>query len=435
MSGDLAWPIRPKWHRYESPRSYATRQCEASGMPVDFVERRLTTPSQQYLKRVWADQLAAGAIVEVAAGRPVGHFARLKSLAQPDPYGEYPRRYLCRLCAAGESIEQVPHDRENWCLKHSGVMVWAGVGTSPGSQLIFPFDRKQARAERQFRRIASQAWSSPFSYAGLHARVWEMVRDNASLAKRDSHSSTPIYRARDREILGRASLYPATVSVLKVLSDAATVTGWLKLPPEALRGAIAADLPPIDDPVDILIERIVLWLRKDRRKDKRTRCATLFRALDDVDAAAIIDVTAPYPSWIRHNPAAIAEWAWPLCDPRTDPWDGQRISQTAVWACFDGHVWKASPSVRGLSGSGCPYCAGQKAWPGHTDLRTTHPRIAAEWGGVRRNAGDPDHVAATSNRRIHWRCRRGHRWQATIRARALEGAGCPYCDGTRTLEG
>ncbi|WP_424446740.1 zinc-ribbon domain-containing protein [Microbacterium sp. CH-015] len=260
-----------------------------------------------------------------------------------------------------------------------------------------------------------------------------MVRDNASLTERGHHQHAPIHVADDRETVGRASLYPATVAVLRLLSDATTVEGWCKLPPEALRGAIAADLPPLGCPVDTLIERIVLWLRPHRRKNKRTRCATLFKPLDAVDAAAIIDVTAPYPSWIRRNPAAIAEWAWGLCDPRTDPWEGHRISQTAVWACDEGHRWKTSPSVRGLSGSGCPYCAGQRVWPGHTDLRTTHPRIAAEWDGVRRNAGDPDHVAAKSNRRIHWRCRRGHRWEATIRERALDGAGCPCCDSTHTL--
>ena len=102
------------------------------------------------------------------------------------------------------------------------------------------------------------------------------------------------------------------------------------------------------------------------------------------------------------------------------------------WACNDGHMWEASPATRGLANSGCPFCAGQRAWPGHTDLRTTHPDLAKEWDKTRgRNAGDPDHVSPDSGRRINWRCRSGHQWQAPIRVRVTEGRGCPYCAGTR----
>lgn len=85
MIGELAWAVRPKWHRLESPRSYLRRQCEAAGVPLEIAERGLTTRAQPYLNRVWAVEGAAAAIVEAGAGRPAGHYARLKGHAQPDP--------------------------------------------------------------------------------------------------------------------------------------------------------------------------------------------------------------------------------------------------------------------------------------------------------------------------------------------------------------
>lgn len=428
MSNDLAWAVRPKWRRLESPRSYLRRQCEAAGVPLLIAERGLTTRERPYLNRVWAVDGAAAAIVEAGAGRPTGHYARLKERAQPDPDGTYPQRFLCRLCAAGEYVEQIPHDRENWCLRHPGQMVWAGPGTSPESQPVLPFDRTQAVAERQFRRMVTCGRVS----AQLHARVWEMVRDNATLTRACGRQGFLLLSADDREILGRASQFPVVVAVLGVLSTPTTVDRWRTTTADSLRARIANELPGIGGPVEVLVERIVLWMRESRRVTRPTRIASLYPPRDVVDAAAIIDVTAPYPLWIQRNPNAIAEWAWGLNDVTRNPWDAHDVSKKAWWACDDGHMWEASPATRGLATSGCPYCAGQRAWPGHTDLRTTHPDLAKEWDKTRgRNAGDPDHVSPDSGRRINWRCRSGHRWQAPIRVRVSKGRGCPYCAGTR----
>ncbi|GMM96791.1 zinc-ribbon domain-containing protein [Microbacterium luteum] len=428
MTGDLAWPVRPKWHRLESPRSYLRRQCAAAGIPFSAAERGLTTSTQPNVGRVWVGDDAALAIVEAGAGRPAGHCARLMELAQPNPEGRYPKRFLCRLCAAGERVEQIPHDRENWCLRHPGQMVWVGPGTMPESQPVLPFDRTQAHAERKFRRIVAADRVDP----ELHARVWEMVRDNAALTTSQAPTEAPRPSADDREILGRAAQYPVVVAVLEVLSNTSTIQRWRTMPTDRVRDAIAQDLPPIGVPAEVLVERILLWMRPIRRATRPTRFATMHPSLDVVNVAAIIDATAPYPLWIRRNPNAVAEWAWGLNDRTRNPWDAPDMSKNAWWICGKGHLWETSPSTRGLAKSGCPYCAGQRAWPGHTDLGTTHPDLAKEWDKTRgRNAGDPDHVSADSGRRINWRCRSGHRWAAPIRVRATTGRGCPYCAGTR----
>lgn len=431
MTGDLAWAVRPKWHRLESARSYLRRQCEAAGIPLAYAERGLTTPTQPYLSRVWVRDESSAAVVEAAAGRPAGFYASLKKQAQPVPDDHYSERFLCRLCAAGERVEQIAHDRENWCLRHSGQMVWAGPGVPPESQPIFPLDRAQVNAERKFRRMVAMGGVD----ARLHARVWEMVRDNATLSGDHSRLEPPSGSVVDREIVGRASLYPDTVAILEVLSNRATVARWSAMSAERIRDAIAEDLTAIDACADVLVERIVLWLRPVRRRTRLTRIASLYVPLDAVDTASIIDVTAPYPLWIQRHPQAVGEWAWGLNDPARDPWDARRSSKEAWWACDEGHIWETSPSTRGLATTGCPYCAGQRAWPGHNDLRTTHPGLAKEWDKAHgRNAGDPDHVGAASGRRINWHCRSGHRWTAPIRVRVAEGGGCPYCAGTRAFK-
>lgn len=428
MRDSLAWPIRPKWHHLETARSYARRQSDTAGIPFNDVERGLTSPSQPYINRVWRDEAAAGRTIEAAAGRAEGHYERLLQFAQPDRDLTYPTRFLCRLCAGGGLVEQIGHDRENWCLRHPGQMVWVGPGTTPETQAVFSFDTQRSRSERRFRRLVSTGRVSP----QLHARAWEIVRDSARL----SRSERPALAPESLRTVDRASLFTETVAVLEVLSDPSLVDRWRGLPAAILRDQITLVVAPISGGVDVLVERIVLWLRPHRREKKATRVDPLDVPLDIVDAAAIIDTEAAYPRWIQRNPQAVAEWDWSRNDPSRDPWDPAGVSRTAAWVCDEGHTWEAKPSTRGDAVTRCPVCAGQSVWPGHTDLASTHPEIAAEWDQTpESNIGDPDHVRATSGRRVNWVCRHGHRWNASIRSRAVASTNCPYCAGTRPIPG
>ncbi|MEV8274315.1 zinc-ribbon domain-containing protein [Microbacterium sp. NPDC077184] len=430
MTDTRAWAIRPKWHRLESPRSYARRQSRAAGIPFEDVERGLTSEKQLYIYRVWKDEAAAAAIVEAAAGRPEGHYRRLRDIAQPDPSLTYPERFLCRLCSAGDFVEQIPHDRENWCLRHPGQMVWAGPGTTPGTQLVAERSDHQAKAERRFRRLVASGRVDP----RLHARVWEMVRDNAWLTRPEGWKPELAPLVEDHEGHGRAALYPEMVRVLELLSDLATVHEWVGLPSTALRDAIASSLPLGGAPTDVLIERIVLWLRPRRREVRHTRIDPLDVPLDLVDTPTIIDVTAPYPLWIQRRPQAVAEWNWSRNDQDRDPWEPRGTSYKAWWTCDAGHTWQSTPYVRAIAG--CPHCAGQAPWLGQSDLASEYPAVAAEWDRTPgSNAGDPDHVGARSNRRVNWVCGEGHRWTATIANRTRNGSGCPFCAGNRAVPG
>lgn len=97
----------------------------------------------------------------------------------------------------------------------------------------------------------------------------------------------------------------------------------------------------------------------------------------------------------------------------------------AHWKCKYGHTWYAAINSR-RAGKGCPYCAGQKVWPGFNDLASKNPELAAEWD-YDKNKKTPSEVTASSSLSFYWKCKFGHSWQATITNRH-QGRGCPECD-------
>lgn len=61
------------------------------------------------------------------------------------------------------------------------------------------------------------------------------------------------------------------------------------------------------------------------------------------------------------------------------------------------------------------------------------PELVKEWSD--RNADlSPDKVTTGSHKKVWWKGRCGHEWQAIIKNR-VNGAGCPYCSGNRVLVG
>ena len=57
--------------------------------------------------------------------------------------------------------------------------------------------------------------------------------------------------------------------------------------------------------------------------------------------------------------------------------------------------------------------------------------LLASWA----DAEDPGSVSAGSNKKVMWRCKRGHEWRATVASRVLNGNNCPYCAGQRAISG
>ena len=63
------------------------------------------------------------------------------------------------------------------------------------------------------------------------------------------------------------------------------------------------------------------------------------------------------------------------------------------------------------------------------------PEIAKQWNYEKNGGLDPHNFTKGSNRKVWWRCDKGHEWQATIGSRTQQGVGCPYCSGHNLIEG
>lgn len=139
--------------------------------------------------------------------------------------------------------------------------------------------------------------------------------------------------------------------------------------------------------------------------------------------------------WCRETGSSLLnEW---VCsnDPKISP-ETVTIGSTkpcVLWMCKLGHQWNASVNDR-ICGKGCPYCASKRVLKGFNDLASQCPDLAKEWD-FELNEKKPDEVIKGSNKRAFWKCSKGHRWDAVISSRSLNGNGCPYCAGQRTIKG
>lgn len=101
------------------------------------------------------------------------------------------------------------------------------------------------------------------------------------------------------------------------------------------------------------------------------------------------------------------------------------------WVCTHDprHRWEAEVASR-VRGAGCPFCAGQRAFPGVDDLATLRPDVA----GLLADPRDASGVTVGSGRVLRWRCPDcGRVWTApvknVVRSRDAGRTGCPACAG------
>ena len=133
------------------------------------------------------------------------------------------------------------------------------------------------------------------------------------------------------------------------------------------------------------------------------------------------------------NPTLAKEWNYEknngLTPEEVIPGSGQNV----WWKCQRGHEWQAAIGSRN-AGRGCPYCSGRYTIRGENDLQTVNPTLAKEWN-IEKNTGlTPMDVMPNSEKKVWWKCQKGHEWQATINSRN-SGIGCPYCSGRYPIKG
>ncbi len=131
------------------------------------------------------------------------------------------------------------------------------------------------------------------------------------------------------------------------------------------------------------------------------------------------------------HPELIPEWS-----ERNLPLTPDKItfgSNKRVWwkgAC--GHEWETSVKARS-KGEKCPICSGARVIEGINDLATLKPLLSQEW--FEKNKLKPTEVSVASHKKIIWKCKHGHEWEASVKSRTINGTGCPYCSHNKVLAG
>ena len=120
-------------------------------------------------------------------------------------------------------------------------------------------------------------------------------------------------------------------------------------------------------------------------------------------------------SLAKVHPELISQWSdknLPLT-----PDDITYGSNKVVWwkgSC--GHEWQTSVKARS-NGENCPICSGARVIKGINDLATVKPELAQEWS--EKNEILPTEVSVASHKKVIWRCKHGHEWEAVIKSRTI----------------
>lgn len=145
-------------------------------------------------------------------------------------------------------------------------------------------------------------------------------------------------------------------------------------------------------------------------------------------------VTAGFNDFAANYPQLAREWHPEKNFPVTQEEVFAGSVKQYWWKCEKGHEWKARIASR-VRGNGCPVCAGRQVVKGFNDFASLFPELAEEWVTENNLPLTPETVTPYSNKRVWWRCAKGHEWQAYISARSSSFSKCPYCTGKMVLTG
>ena len=102
------------------------------------------------------------------------------------------------------------------------------------------------------------------------------------------------------------------------------------------------------------------------------------------------------------------------------------------WQCSEGHEWQAKIGSRtGAGSTGCPRCSSYARCK-NSCLMLINPVLSKEWHPTK-NKLTPAMVGFSSNRKVWWKCKKGHEWESRVGDRN-NGTGCPCCAGRKVCE-
>ncbi len=111
------------------------------------------------------------------------------------------------------------------------------------------------------------------------------------------------------------------------------------------------------------------------------------------------------------------------------------------WKGECGHEWHVAPTNRRNTDSKqskytrCPVCQNKSEIIDYKNsIQKNFPELASEWHPIKNGALIPEDVSYGSSRKVWWKGKCGHEWQASITSR-VKGTNCPYCAGRKVLSG
>ena len=138
-------------------------------------------------------------------------------------------------------------------------------------------------------------------------------------------------------------------------------------------------------------------------------------------------------SFAEAHPELLKEWDYEK--NKINPTDISKKSSVKIWfKCQNGHEFESTPKRRVLS-KGCPVCVREtqgvriiqsKLKQAGISLAEKFPELLNEWD-FSKNKLDPYQLTPFSNKKVSWKCKFGHKWDATIYNRAGNNSGCPMC--------
>ena len=105
-----------------------------------------------------------------------------------------------------------------------------------------------------------------------------------------------------------------------------------------------------------------------------------------------------------------------------------------LWHGKCGHEWMQIIKNRTLANAGCPVCSGREVLSGFNDLATKNPEVIALWHPSKNGDLTPAQVTSRSNKKVWWKCEKGHEWEAAISG-VSGGSRCPICSNRVVLAG
>jgi Probable Zinc-ribbon domain len=119
-------------------------------------------------------------------------------------------------------------------------------------------------------------------------------------------------------------------------------------------------------------------------------------------------------------------------------------SQKINWKCKEGHTWAAPLSNRTSGGNNCSCCSNRQVCKDNnlqylsknlpeSDLKARYKRLVSEWD-KKNNTLTPKNVLPGSNKKINWKCEKGHTWTAQLNSRVNDGRNCPCCSNNQVCK-